>query len=178
MKYLLIVCLAFLCAAAQSQVIGVHTASLHKPQNVQKNDNYGLYMRSQSGIEVGAYRNSYGRDSAYVSQQFDLAKGTWGSLNAQVGLVYGYQKKCNKWDEVSTEVTHKANNYGDSWQEKVTKTIHHEECSGFSRGAIAPLAGFNYTAPISILKATPRIQFVPHIGKHSAVLHLTLETPL
>ncbi len=61
---------------------------------------------------------------------------------------------------------------GSAEPDKVTWIEH---CEGFSRGAITPLAGFTYTAPMAMMGVTPRLQFVPGLKGHSSVVHLTLE---
>lgn len=166
---------------AQAQtVVGLHTVSIHAPDRGQTNANYGLYMRAGSGLELGAYRNSIDRPGVYLGQQFELAKGAAGALGLQVGAAYGYQKKCAvKTTVTPKKVTHESYSNGDT---KTTtspeKTEKREECKGFSRGAITPMAGLTYTAPFAIMGITPRLQFLPPFGKHAAVAHLTLERAL
>lgn len=148
-----------LCAWARAGTLGVHGPSLHIPQHEQVNDNYGLYYRTDAGQESGVYQNSIGRTSAYLSQQFNIVEGPAGRLDFQIGAVYGYQRKCH------TDVTYP----------KPSHRIEQEWCKGFSRGALTPMAAFNYTSPVAFLGATSRIQFAPGMKEHSSVLHLALE---
>lgn len=135
--------------AAQGQTVGVHVGSHHFPDRGQNNVNLGVYYRTHSGAEAGYYRNSYERDSFYIGQQFKLATGRYGTLGVDFGFISGYQRKCG-------EVT----------------------CEGFSRGFITPMVVGDYLAPVSILGATPRLQFVPATKGNSAVVHLSAEYKL
>ena len=134
-------------AKAEGLTVGLHTISAHIPQHKQNNVNPGAYLRTAGGVELGFYRNTWRRPSLYVSQQFDLMAGSYGAFGAQIGLANGYQRRC------ATAA----------------------DCSGFSRGAISPLAGLTYTPPMEVMGIKPRVQFLPPIGKHGAVIHLTLE---
>lgn len=145
MHFLVALVLA-LCGGARAQTVGLHTVSIHAPQNIQHNRNWGGYYRTAERLEFGAFRNSYGRTSLYAGQGVTLAEGTFGRLGLDLGLVSGYQTRCTA-----------------------------EACTGFSRGAITPMLAAEYTAPLQVLGVTPRVQFVPPIGKHAAVFHLTAE---
>jgi hypothetical protein len=74
-----------LCAVACT-VIGAHIATAHDTGGKQ-NVNPGLYVRTESGLTAGAYRNSYDRFSAYGGY-------TWQTENKlfalTVGAVTGY----------------------------------------------------------------------------------------
>lgn len=159
MKHALIAILLTLCASAQAGTIGIHTLSAHIPQENQVNENWGAYYRFDTGTELGAYRNSVGRTAAYILQQFKLAEGSAGRVDFQIGLASGYKKECH------TEVTYPTQAH----------RVETEYCKGFSRGALTPLAGLAWTAPIEILGATPRIQFAPAIKGHASVVHLSVE---
>ena len=168
-----------ICGKAKAEgVIGVHTLSAHVPQHDQNNANWGLYARSSSQWELGAYRNSIDRNSAYLAKGFDLAQGAYGTLGLQVGAAYGYQEKCE-----STVTTVPGKKHVDRRDDGSTLTTiepattnTHTDCRGFSRGAVTPLAGLTYAAPFALLGVTPRIQFMPAMKNHSSVVHLNLET--
>ena len=49
------------------------------------------------------------------------------------------------------------------------------EVSGWSRSYVTPMAGVSYLAPVSVLGLSPRIFFAPAFGKHSNVLHFSVE---
>lgn len=156
---------------AAALTIGMHVASIHAPQRAQHNDNAGLYLRTDSGLSAGVYRNSHRRTSLYVGQAFPLV----GQLDLNVGLVSGYQKRCRTWSETSS-TTSKQMVAGSPEYSTVTYSVPREECTGFSRGAITPMFAFSYAAPFSVLGATPRLWFMPGFGKVSSVAHLSLET--
>lgn len=59
---------------------------------------------------------------------------------------------------------------------RCTKTT--EDCKGFSRGAMAPMAGVSYLAPYRVLGAAPRLFIAPGIGKSSTVAHISFEWSL
>jgi hypothetical protein len=158
-------------AKAEGITVGLHTISAHIPQRTQSNVNPGAYLRTASGVEGGFYRNSWRRPSLYVSQQFDLVSGSYGSLGVQVGLVSGYQKRCTVTQTTTGEVVDSKTITTDIPAQTNTRT----ECSGFSRGAITPLAGFAYASPVEVMGFRPRVQFVPPITKSRAVFHLTIE---
>lgn len=172
MKYLVAI-LALLCLPAHAEtVIGLHTVSIHAPQRAQQNENAGLYIRSASGVEAGAYRNSVGRNTFYISQEFGLLEGSAGKLGLQVGLATGYQKRCTETSAVyPVHHTQKGEREHDEWVKHT-----HIDCKGFSRGAITPMAGFTYTPNLSFMGVVPRLQFIPGLKNHSSVVHLTLET--
>lgn len=63
----------------EAWVIGLHLLSLHSPNchdtrwscEPYNNVNAGIYARAPSGLTFGAYRNSYGRPSAYAGWTFE-----------------------------------------------------------------------------------------------------------
>jgi hypothetical protein len=164
-------------AKAEGLTVGLHTISAHIPQHAQNNVNPGAYLRTAGGVEVGIYRNSWRRPSLYVSQQLELVSGGYGSLGVQGGLVSGYQRRCTVTQttipgEIHIEHRDDGSTVTTKDPEKLnTKT----DCNGFSRGAITALVGLTYSAPASFMGLTPRMQFVPPIGKHGGVFHLTVE---
>lgn len=86
----------------QGAVIGVHLLSLHSnPTYVTEADFFGrplqaerfetvtpgVSLRLANGATFGAYRNSYGRGSAYAGWTFETADQRWALT---VGAVTGY----------------------------------------------------------------------------------------
>lgn len=67
-------------------VLGIHLATAHSSGGMQ-GFNPGLYLRQDSGLTVGAYRNSYGRASAYAGWTFETADKRFALT---VGAVSGY----------------------------------------------------------------------------------------
>ena len=88
----------------QGAVIGVHLLSLHsnpgyvtavdipgRPLQTERFETAtpGLSLRLANGATVGAYRNSYGRGSAYAGWTFETADQRWALT---VGAVTGYPR--------------------------------------------------------------------------------------
>jgi len=177
--FFLICCLYAAVSPCKAQVIGLHTISMHTPDRGQVNSNWGVYMRT-GATELGVLKNSYNRPGAYLSQQFDLAQGQYGAFRLQIGGAYGYKRVCTE-TVTTTPAEVKVKNHGDGNTSKSTtpaRTTRTEECTGFSRGALTPLAGLSYTAPFAVLGLTPRVQFVPAFKDHASVFHLTIEKSL
>lgn len=64
--------------------IGVHAVSYHAPNPAGLNNfNPGLYVKAESGLTVGAFRNSFKELSAYVGYTGDL-----GPFSLTVGGIY------------------------------------------------------------------------------------------
>jgi hypothetical protein len=159
-------------ARCEGLTVGLHTLSAHVPQHNQYNQNFGIYLRSGSGIETGWYINSFKRNGLYLTQELEVLKTVAGKLGIQGGIVYGYARRCTSWIEARQQPA------GKHHDEQPTEYVRTTQCQGFSRGAITPMAGFTYTAPVTVLGVTPRIQFVPSFKGHSSVFHLTLEASL
>lgn len=53
-------------------------------------------------------------------------------------------------------------------------TEHSQSCAGWSRGAIAPMAGVSYLIPTDT-RIKPRLFFAPGFKGASNVLHLSVE---
>lgn len=136
-----------------SLVIGVHLASVHFPQEpYQNNNNPGWYVKTQSGLTLGTYRNTINRDSFYLGQTFSHEP-----FSLTLGIISGYQKK-----EYEGKCT---NGY-------VSKPG--QPCYiGNTPGAIAPLI-----VPSVLLWDTMRLSLIPGLpgvkNSHNA-LHLSLE---
>jgi hypothetical protein len=136
----------------EALALGLHMASIHAPQRDQSNSNPGLYLRMDR-YQLGGYRNSHHRPTFYAGYAVHV-----GSLDLMLGVASGYQRRCRQF-EVQTP----------------KKVVLMEECKGFSRGALTPLAAMSYAVPISIAGATPRIWFMPGFKSASSVAHLSLE---
>lgn len=149
---------------ARAAEIGVHVGSVHVPARDYFNGNIGLYVRSDSGIELGYYKNSIRRDSFYLAQQFDV-----GPFQVAVGGVTGYQKKCRQDTYVSTGdfVTPS----GRTVKRTVT-TKGPEICRGQSRGYVMPFIAPSYAFD-PVMGLTPRVTVF--FGGKSTVAHLGLE---
>ena len=71
-------------------VLGLHLATAHfgAPDSLDlQAATPGVYLRTEAGLTVGAYVNSYGRGSAYAGWTFSTTDGRW-SITA--GAVTGY----------------------------------------------------------------------------------------
>lgn len=167
---LLAACLGFAAFDARSETsVGVHTFSAHVPAKpYQNNGNYGLYVRVDSW-SVGGYRNTLGRNTFYVAGHYPLGYG----FEASLGLATGYRRTCQDSTEVVTSQQEKAGITYTS-KTKVTTTT----CAGFSRGAVAPLAGITYQPPVSFMGLKPRVWFSPGMKGSSSVIHLSVEKAL
>jgi len=81
---------ALFSQCAQAQVFGLHLHSLHVPAKEQDNNlNLGAYVRTESGLTMGFYRNTLRRNSFYVGQSFALI----GPVDVTVGAITGYKIK-------------------------------------------------------------------------------------
>lgn len=73
-------------------ILGLHLATAHfgAPANAHfQNVNPGIYLRTEQGLTLGAYRNSNNRHSNYVAWTWSTADGRW-SITA--GAVTGYPR--------------------------------------------------------------------------------------
>lgn len=71
-------------------VLGLHLATAHSAPGFE-NANPGVYLRAESGFTAGAYRNSYGRASAYLGWTFESGDFLGQRRFAlTVGAVTGY----------------------------------------------------------------------------------------
>ncbi len=92
MKSIIFMFALLISAVAHATTFGLHLRSVHVPakaENETNNANYGLYVRTESGLVVGAYRNTHRRNSLYVGQSFNL----YGPFDAVLGGITGYQAK-------------------------------------------------------------------------------------
>jgi hypothetical protein len=148
--------------AAEGAVIGLHVGTLHMPARpTDHNLNPGLYLKTESGLTLGGYRNSLGRGSVYLAQ-------TWsaGPFSLTLGAVSGYRRRaydapCSMQDHGKPEWMLGCK----SWDTRVKTWL-------------APLVAPSVAGP-SIAGITPRLTFMPGAGSHkSNGLHLSLERPL
>ena len=75
-----------------SLIIGIHLATGHfgAPANLDlQSVTPGVYLRSESGLTVGAFRNSVGRNSAYAAWTWSTRDEVW---SITVGGATGYPK--------------------------------------------------------------------------------------
>ncbi len=80
------------CIVASAQTFGLHLASTHFPEHKgDNNQNLGAYVRLESGLTFGGYRNTIERNSFYVGQTFEV-----GPFELVGGVISGYQKKGGK----------------------------------------------------------------------------------
>jgi hypothetical protein len=167
---LLAACLGFAAFECRSEtVVGLHLVSAHIPaKDYQRNLNVGGYVRVDSW-SVGAYRNTLGRSTFYVAGHYPLGQG----FEASLGVATGYRRRCQDSTEVVTTQQEKD---GATYTQKTKVTT--TTCAGFSRGAVAPLAGITYQPAVSFMGAKPRVWFSPGMKGSSSVIHLSLEKAL
>lgn len=85
MKHFLFAALAVAAGAGQAQVVGLHLHTWHDKAGYRE-WTPGAYVRLDSGLTVGALRNSFGKPSVYVGW-------TWGKRAAvTVGGITGYDR--------------------------------------------------------------------------------------
>lgn len=162
---LLLLCVFSLTAQAQT-TFGVHVASAHLPnRDDQNNQNVGLYIR-HSGVQAGFYRNTINRTTAYLGYVH-----SFGPVDLMGAMASGYKKKCSRY---TTDVVGQRSPV---YERTATSATVSEECTGFASDTLVPLVTLSYKAP-EVLGLTPRISFIPSIGKHSNVLHLSFERSL
>lgn len=88
-RFLATVVFALFCASVQAFTGGLHVQSLHIPARENDNNaNYGLYIRTDSGLTAGGYRNTLRRNSIYLGQTFE-----YGQFSLTLGGITGYQQK-------------------------------------------------------------------------------------
>lgn len=149
---------------ATALAIGMHVQSLHIPSHGYQNNTLGAYVRGEEW-QAGAYRNSIGRTTVYAAAN----RRAFG-LDWHAGLATGYQVRCKP-----TSVTYtKHSQTPEGVPYDVIVTEHSQACSGWSRGAIAPMAGVSYLIPTDT-RIKPRVFFAPGFKGSSSVIHLSLE---
>lgn len=173
---MLIGCAAYVATDCRAEVsIGLHAASIHLPaKDRDNNDNLGLYAKGERWA-AGGYRNTIGRTSLYGAYVQPIG----GRVDLMVGAVSGYQRKCESVPvvvgrESSTE--HRAD--GSVAHAAGPVIAQREQCTGFSRAALTPMAGATYSVPIKFMGASPRIWLLPGTKHSRTVVHLSLEAAL
>lgn len=172
----LVLCsLAFAALDAKAEglkptAFGLHLQSAHFPaKDSHENRNRGFYVRGES-YQVGAYTNTYGRDTFYAAYVHKL-----GPVDLLVGAASGYAKKCNTYSVKTGEKLHITKHKGE--YSKTTTPVYEqrESCAGFSRGYLTPMAGLSIASPWSVLGATPVLFAAPGFGKAASVLHISVQ---
>jgi hypothetical protein len=158
--FALVLCSLAFAASAQT-VVGLHTVSIHAPDHGENNSNWGAYVQHKRWV-LGGYRNSIGRDTAYLGYVKPLGYG----FDVMGGLASGYDRRCETYTVTAGQAKHKT-------AKPVTET--RERCSGFSRHALTPALAVGYTAPFAVLGASPRIVVVPGFKDSSTVASFLLQ---
>src|SRR5689334_10606880 len=71
-------------------VYGLHMHSLHVPaKDGDSNQNWGLYVRTETGLTLGMYRSTIRRNAPYIGQTFQPA----GPVDMTLGIIGSYQRK-------------------------------------------------------------------------------------
>jgi hypothetical protein len=84
------VALALFASSASASTVGLHVATAHFGSRSGQFETAtpGLYLRSASGLTLGAYRNSDGDPSAYVAWTWETESRHFAVTS---GAVVGYQ---------------------------------------------------------------------------------------
>jgi hypothetical protein len=77
---------------ASAQTVGLHLVSGHT-QGGLNNTNPGIYARFDSGLTVGAYRNSFRRNSVYLGYTVETSPTDRLSVAVTAGAITGYQRE-------------------------------------------------------------------------------------
>lgn len=151
--------------AIASVTVGMHIASQHVPEYPHHEQvNPGLYVRMDR-MQLGAYRNSYGRATVYAGYAAPL-----GPVELMVGVASGYTRRCTTQSNTYTTKVKTENGYV-----AVSDTVVTENCMGFGRGALVPLAALSYVVPVEVGGFKPRMWFLPGVKGHSSVFSLSVE---
>lgn len=158
--------------ALQIATIGLHLVSAHVPgHDGQNNHNFGAYVVTESGLTAGFYENTIKRTSLYVGQTFDV-----GPLDVGVGVVSGYQRKCDRVVVVTgRQTTVERRDDGSTVTSSGPTFGEKDRCVGASRGALAPMATISYAAPVTFLGLTPRAWLLLPTNKSDLVFHLSAD---
>lgn len=80
-----------LSMSAQAGTVGLHLATVHHGNDQLRTATPGLYWRGDSGVTLGAYRNSYARDSVYGGFTLSHRAAAFDAdLSLTLGAVTGY----------------------------------------------------------------------------------------
>lgn len=142
-------------------VIGLHLVSVHLPAEPwQNNVNPGVYVRSASGLTVGAYRNTLSRPSIYIAQSFELAPEGLAPLRfaLTVGVVSGYRiKRVDQPCPPGTRPDH------------ACYTLE-----GLTNAHLLPMLTPSVSMPLGGSNSL-RLSFIPSLASRSSVFHLSAE---
>lgn len=164
---LVLLCLVALAdySRAVEVTAGLHIGSHHFPdRDYFHGSNPGAYVQFDS-VQVGAYRNSYGRTTAYLGYVQPV-----GPVDLMVGVASGYDKRCSTHTSVTVtkEVSPdgiRTATYRKTW----------EDCKGFSSHKLAPLAVVSYKLP-EVSRVAPRVWLMPGLKDSSTAVGLSIET--
>lgn len=150
---------------AAAVVIGAHIGSYHAPdRGFHNNTNPGIYVRVDNW-QAGYFVNSYKRDAFYAGYVAPV-----GPVDLMVGVSSGYTRRCTTQSNTYTTKVRTESGYV-----AVTDTVVTENCMGFGRGALVPLAALSYVVPLEVGGFKPRMWFMPGIKGHSSVFHISVE---
>jgi len=90
MKRLLFAIALLAANASHAATIGLHTVSWHDQPGYHSRTP-GLYLRTASGITMGALQNSEGHASAYAGYTASTSEARPISAAITVGLIHGYE---------------------------------------------------------------------------------------
>ena len=134
----------------ESLILGVHLASAHlQPAINQHNANPGIYAECD-GLTAGAYRNTLGRASVYAG--YTLHSGPFA---VSLGAVSGYQKR------------YAPGECRPGYREDAANPCL--KLYGITASRLMPMI-----AP-SVSLGPARLWYLPRVGAHSSVLHLSLQ---
>jgi hypothetical protein len=88
MKPLFALILALAATFAQGQTMGLHLGSIHDKRGFN-NTNPGLYLKTESGLTIGAVVNSENNPAFYMGKTYAKPLA-FGDLSVTVGGIYGY----------------------------------------------------------------------------------------
>lgn len=89
MKHALIIA-ALLASSAHADTLGLHIGSWHEGGGYN-NVNPGLYWRDDSGLTIGAYRNSLERTTAYAGWTWTHRIGSGVDVGLSIAGATGYR---------------------------------------------------------------------------------------
>jgi hypothetical protein len=139
-----------------SIVFGVHLASIHIPAHEgQQNFNPGVYARMESGVTVGTYHNTLGKQTFYAGYTVER-----GPFALTPGLASGYQRSqypapCSK-------------------AQTAAGSTHCWYTTPGSKTYLMPMLAPSVRLP-AVLGVTPRVSYIPGLGGSSNVFHLSIE---
>lgn len=147
----------------ESMIIGIHLGSIHVPQRDQNNVNPGIYFQTESNWIGGVYYNSLKRTSVYFGKAFEHRVEPF-TLGIIIGGVTGYE---DKGDRTTCWTEERIGPHDLKRQQMYCQTTHDK---GWASHKIMPMG-----APY--IKFQPfKLTIIPAVsGKHSTVLHLSIE---